>query len=87
MDILNRSWKPEDKTRLSTLLTEGDNVLTEIADRRESLNDLLKTISEELDIPVKSLRMAIKAYHKRDVDENRKTIDDVEQILQVAGKG
>ena len=86
MDILNRAWTAEEKAELKHLLEEGDRVHTDIEALRESLKDTINAISEKYEIPKKSLRSAVRSYHKRNFEEDKKQLTDVEQIMEITGK-
>lgn len=82
----NRSWSPEEKARLTQLLEEGDRVLSDIAALREGLKDTVASISEDYDIPKRSLNKAIRAYHKQNFHDDKEAVSEIEEILTLTGK-
>lgn len=82
----NRAWTPEEKVRLSTLFDEGDRVLSDVQALKDGLKDTVSSISEEYDIPKKALNKAIRAYHKKNLSEDKESVSDVEELLVLTGK-
>lgn len=82
----NRSWSPEETARLTQLLDEGDRVLSDITTLRESLKDTVASISEDYDIPKRSLNKAIRAYHKQNFNDDKESVSEIEEILTLTGK-
>jgi len=82
----NRTWSPEDKARLTQLLEEGDKVLSDVEVLKDGLKDTVSSISEEFDIPKRALNKAIRAYHKRNFQDDKEAVSEVEEILNITGK-
>lgn len=76
---------PEDKKRLDETVRVGLQQLQEIDDIRESLKDLVKTVSEEMNIKPKNLMSAIRMAHKATLADKKDELDTVEEILHVTG--
>lgn len=84
--ISNRKWTPEEKARLTALLEEGSQVLTDVQALKDGLKDTVTTVSEELDIPKRSLNKAIRTHFKRNLEEDKEMINEVEEIISATGK-
>ena len=82
----NRTWSPEDKARLTQLLEEGDKVLSDVEVLKDGLKDTVSSISEEFDIPKRALNKAIRAYHKRNFQDDKEAVSEVEEIFNITGK-
>ena len=81
---------PEDKARIKHVIKEGCDVLQAIKDQKESLNDLVNTVSKDLELSKKDLSMALKlAFKKRTkgsaLEEEKETLDNVEILLDISG--
>lgn len=75
-----------DKAKIKNIIEEGMRVTQEIDDLRGSLRDTVKAIAEELDIKPAAINKAIRAAYKSNIADERDTLDNVEEILNVAGK-
>ena len=61
-------------------------VLHEIDDLNAGLNDTIKAIAEELEIKPAILKKAIKIAHKANLGDTNRDHDQLNEILEVAGK-
>lgn len=68
-------------------MTEGCQVLQEIEDLNEGLADTIKAIAEEIEVKPAQLKKAIKIAHKNSMIEEREKLDEIDDILQAAGRG
>lgn len=82
----SKSFKQEDITRIKQLILEGGQTLQEIEDLNEGLNDTIKAIAEEIEVKPAQLKKAIKVAHKNSMMEEREKLDEIEDILDAAGK-
>jgi transposase-like protein len=82
----NRAWSAEEKAKLTMLLEEGDKVLCDVQTLKDGLKDTVTSISEEYDIPKRALNKAIRAYHKKNLEDDKESMSEVEEILTLTGK-
>jgi hypothetical protein len=83
----SKSFKQEDIVRLKQLMTEGCQVMQEVDDLNEGLNDTIKAIAEEIEVKPAQLKKAIKIAYKNSMIEERDKLDEIDDILQAAGRG
>lgn len=76
----------EEKTKVKNLIDQGMKVLQEVDDLKGGLKDTVKAVAEELDIKPAILNKAITAAFKANIDAAKEEVDDVEEILVVAGR-
>lgn len=76
----------EDKAKIKHVVEEGMKVTQEIEDLKGGLNDTVKAVAEELGIKPSALNKAIRAAFKANIADTRDELDNVEEILNVAGK-
>jgi NH3-dependent NAD+ synthetase len=76
----------EEKAKIKQLIDNGLKVLQEVDDLKGGLKDTVKAIAEELDIKPAILNKAISAAFKANIDAAKEEVDDVEEILVVAGR-
>lgn len=81
-----KAYSAEDVRRLKEVMKEGCVVLQEIQDLNEGLSETVKAIAEEIGIPAGQLKKAIKIAHKNSLDEERAKFEEIEDILQNAGR-
>lgn len=85
-DYNKSSWKAEDIGRLKQLISEGCQVKQEVEDLNEGLKETVKAIAEELDVKPSQLNKAIRIAHKASMAEERAAMDEIEDILEAAGR-
>jgi uncharacterized iron-regulated protein len=78
---------PAEKKKLDDTITAVLRQLDEIQDIRESIKDLIKNVSEELNIKPKSLRSAALVAHKAKLAEKKEEHDTMCEILELTGRG
>jgi len=83
---LPASFGPAEIQRLKDLIDDGIKTTEEIESLREGMNDTVKAISEELEIPAKILKKAISVAHKGNFGEEEESLSDLEKILKAVGK-
>ena len=76
----------EDKAKLKHVVEEGMKVTQEVEDLKGALSDTVKAVAEELGIKPSAINKAIRAAFKANIAEAREEMDNVEEILNVAGK-
>lgn len=76
----------EDKAKLKHVVEEGMKVTQEVEDLKGALSDTVKAVAEELGIKPSAINKAIRAAFKANIVEAREEMDNVEEILNVAGK-
>lgn len=89
MDLNNLS--AEHKARIKQTIEEGINTLQEIKDLREGMNELVNTLSSDLNIPKKELSTAIKLGFKKSqrtsaVEEEQESLELASALLDIAGR-
>lgn len=83
---LPASLGPAEITRLKDLIYDGVKTKEEIESLTEGMNDTVKAIAEELQIPAKLLKRAITVAHKGNYAEHEEELKDLEQILEKVGR-
>lgn len=85
-DYNKKMFKQEDIARLKQLINEGGQVLGEIDDLKAGLSETVKAIAEEIDVKPAQLNKAIRIAHKASLGEEREKLDEIEDILDAAGR-
>ena len=83
---LPASFGPSEVTRLKDLVYDGVKTLEEVESLRDGLNDTVKAISEELNIPAKLLKKVITVAHKGNYSDYEAELSELEKILIAVGK-
>ena len=81
-----KGFTGEDIIRLKQLISEGCQVNQEIDDLKEGLRDTIKAIAEEIEVKPSQLAKAIRIAHKESMQDERDALDEIEDILDAAGK-
>jgi predicted transcriptional regulator len=84
--MTNRTFDTEATIKIKQLLNEGISVLQEVETLNEGLNETVKAIAQELEIKASVLKKAIKLAHKSGLTQHNKDHEELNQILEVAGK-
>lgn len=84
--MLPASFGPAEIQRLKDLITDGIRIEDEIQSLREGLSDTVSAIAEEIEIPAKLLKSAIKRAQKGDFAAHKDDLDDLEKILDSVGR-
>lgn len=84
--MANRAFNGADKAKLTQLVNEGIQVMTEIEDLSLGLNETIKAIGEELEIKPSLLKRAIKLAQKGKFTEATEDYETVQDILETVGK-
>lgn len=81
-----KGFTGEDIIRLKQLISEGCQVNQEIEDLKEGLRDTVKAIAEEIEVKPSQLNRAIRIAFKDALADERDALDEVEDILDAAGR-
>jgi transposase-like protein len=79
-------YTPEEKARLTQLVSEGTRVMQEVDDLKEGLRDTVKAIAEEMSVKPSVLNKAIRTAYKSNWQEQLTDIGELEGILESVGK-
>lgn len=79
-------FNPEEKAKVTQIINEGMQVLTEVQSLNEGLNDTIKAVAEELDIKPSVLKKAIKVAHKCELQKTQEEQELLETLLELAGR-
>lgn len=79
------SLSGENKQRLTECIDSGVRVLQEIADLRDGLKDTVKTLAEEIGVKPIIIQKTIRVAFKATIQQERETVDIVEEILEATG--
>jgi len=82
----DRTYGPEEKSKLERLINEGVIVLQEVEDLQQGLKDTVKSVAEELDIKPALINKAIKIAKNRDWDKYNDEFEDLETIVVTVGR-
>lgn len=88
---LSVTLSSDDQTKLKNTIREAIKVKQELKDLTDGLKDVIKNVSEELDIPAKLINKAITIEFKRlensqALEEAVEELDSVGEILEIARK-
>ena len=86
MSEYNRSFSESAKMKLTQLINEGMQVMTEVDTLNEGLNETIKAIAEELEIKPGTLKKAVRIAHKASLGETNRDHDELNTILETVGK-
>jgi transposase-like protein len=86
MSDYNRSFSESAKMKLTQLINEGMQVMTEVDTLNEGLNETIKAIAEELEIKPGTLKKAVRIAHKASLGETNRDHDELNTILETVGK-
>ena len=77
---------PAEVQRLKDIIFEGVSTKTEIESLQEGMSDMIKSVSEELNIPAKLLKKAITLAHKGTYKDAEDELADLDKILTAVDK-
>jgi hypothetical protein len=83
---LPASFGPAEIKRLKDLIYDGVKTKEEITSLTEGMNDTVKAIAEELQIPAGLLKKAINVAHKGNYADVESELADLEKILVAVGR-
>jgi predicted regulator of amino acid metabolism with ACT domain len=76
----------DDKIKIKDLIEKGILINEEIADLRGGLNDTVKKVAEEIGCSPKVLKQAMKVAVKANLKEVQDDVENLEEVLRVAGR-
>lgn len=82
----SRMFSSEQKAKLTQLVNEGIQVLSEVEDLSSGLNDTIKAVAEELELKPALLKKAIKIAQKSKFGETNQDHETVQDILETVGR-
>jgi len=82
----DRMFSAEQKLKLTQIINEGIQVMTEIDDLNAGLNDTVKSVAEELEIKPAILKKAIRIAAKSKLGETNRDNQDLNTILETVGR-
>jgi len=84
--MASRMFSIEQKNKLTQIVTEGIQILTEIEDLNSGLNDTVKAIAEEMEIKPGILKKAIKIAQKSTLGSTNEDHEALQDILETVGR-
>lgn len=85
MSYQAKHYNADDVRRLQELVKEGCIVKQEVKDLNEGLNETIKAIAEEMEIPVSQLKKVINVAFKNNRTDEADKWAEVEDILDTLG--
>jgi hypothetical protein len=82
----SRMFSAEQKAKLTQIINEGIQVMTEIEDLNAGLSDTIKAVAEEMEIKPAILKKAIRIAAKSKLGENNRDNEDLNTILETVGR-
>jgi len=80
------SFDGDAKIKLTQLVNEGIQVMTEVQTLNEGLNDTIKAVAEELDIKPSVLKKAVRLAFKSGLTDENQQNEDLNTILETVGR-
>ena len=82
----SKTFTGEQKAKLTQIINEGIQVMTEIEDLNAGLNDTIKAVAEEMEIKPAILKKAIRIAAKSKLNETNRDNEDLNTILETVGR-
>lgn len=82
-----RSLKPEDQSKLETVMQEGVQYLHEIDDLRQRIKESAMALAEDFGVKPAQIIAAIRTKHKDSLADQKENMMAIEEILQASGNG
>jgi transposase-like protein len=82
----SRLFSAEQKAKLTQIISEGIQVVTEIDSLNAGLSDTIKAVAEEMEIKPATLRKAIRVAAKSKLGEINRNNEDLNTILETVGR-
>ena len=79
-------FNSEQKAKLTQLINEGIQVLSEVEDLNAGLSDTVKAVAEELQIKPAILKKAIRTAQKSNFGETNQDHETLQDILETVGR-
>ncbi len=83
---MSKQFTAEATLKIKQILNEGIATLQEIETLNESLSDTVKHIAEELEIKPSVLKKAIRVAYKQSLQSTNEENQELNEILEIAGK-
>lgn len=71
---------PEDRAKVQAALKEMSAAMTRIEAERDYINESLKMLEDNFELPKKYMRKVARVYHKQNINEVKNEFSDVEDI-------
>lgn len=71
---------PEDRAKVQSALKEISAAMTRIEAEREYINESLKMLEDNFELPKKYMRKVSRVYHKQNINEVKNEFSDIEDI-------
>ena len=71
---------PDDRAKVQAALKEMSAAMTRIEAERDYINESLKMLEENFELPKKYMRKVARVYHKQNINEVKNEFSDVEDI-------
>jgi len=81
-----KTFSGDQKIKIKQLINEGMAVMHEIDTLQGGLTDTIKAVAEELEVKPSVLKKAIRVAHKASLTQANQEHDDLNTILEAAGK-
>jgi len=81
-----RNFNEAERQKIIQLISEGSQVLGEVADLKAGLRDTVKAVAEELELKPALINKAITVAHKGNYQNISDDMDTLDSILNAAGK-
>ena len=80
------TFNPEQKAKLTQVINEGMQVLSEVDVLNEGLNETIKAVAEEMQIKPGILKKAVKTAHKASYNQVQQDHEELTTILETVGR-
>ena len=84
--MASRMYSEEQKRKLTQIITESIQVLTEIEDLSAGLSATIKAVAEEMEIKPSILKKAVKIAQKSTLTATNEDHEAVQDILETVGR-
>lgn len=81
-----RQFNDDEKQKIKEVVKEGVSVTLDINSLKESLNDTVKDVAEELDIKPTLLKKAIRIAAKSEQEKQKEEFSELETILNTVNE-
>lgn len=71
---------PEDRAKVQSALKEISAAMTRMEAEREYINESLKMLEDNFELPKKYMRKVARVYHKQNINEVKNEFSDIEDI-------
>ena len=71
---------PEDRAKVQAALKEISAAMTRAEAERDYINESLKMLEDNFELPKKYMRKVARVYHKQNINEVKNEFSDIEDI-------